>query len=514
MQESLLKQKAYLALLKRRKWTYLLPAVIISIITAVVAYILPPLYRSQATIFIEDQEIPPDIVSTTVTSYVEKRLQTIHQRIMSFTPLLKIIKDHDLYPEMKDKYSTEEIVERMRNDTILEPISAEVVDRRTARQTSAIIAFTLSYQGIDPHTVQRVTNVIASLFLEENLKQRVQLVEETTAFLQTELSRLRKELSDLDTKFTDFKRMHTNELPEMIQVNQQSINNIERSIQSVMQQQRSLKEREVHLQSQLGNISPYLEKEERKRLETLKLQLIELTKLYSDEYPDVKKIRREIKELEANLARGHKPGAALPDNPAYIAITSQLAGVRAELKSITLQLSGLEADAAEYRRRIAASSGIEDQYNGLILARQSTQTKYNELMENLMDAQVAQGLEKEQKGERFSLVEAPRLPEKPYKPNRAAIIMIGVVIGIGVGFTIASILLLTDKRIYSADVLQFETSFPILAGVPVLKTKKRFLAARLMRDVLAFQKNRNHTDLARDVRPDRVRRLSKQQFHQ
>ena len=123
----------YLGILKRRKWSLIVPMIVVFLAAAAVALLLPPIYKSTATILIEEQEIPAEFVMTTVTSYAEQRLQSINQRIMSFTRLLEIINRFDLYQEERDKWTTEEIVAQMREDTQMEPISAEVIDRRSGR---------------------------------------------------------------------------------------------------------------------------------------------------------------------------------------------------------------------------------------------------------------------------------------------------------------------------------------------------------------------------------------------
>ena len=64
-----------------------------------------------------------------------------------------------------------------------------------------------------------------------------------------------------------------------------------------------------------------------------------------------------------------------------------------------------------YRKRIAATPKVEKAYKSLVIERDSAQAKYGDLLEKLMEARVAQGLEKEQKGEHFSLIEPARLPE-------------------------------------------------------------------------------------------------------
>jgi polysaccharide biosynthesis transport protein len=73
----------YLAILKRRKWQLILPIVLLAPIAVIVALTLPPIYRSTATILIEQQEIPPDLIRTTVTSFADQRIQVIKQRVMT-----------------------------------------------------------------------------------------------------------------------------------------------------------------------------------------------------------------------------------------------------------------------------------------------------------------------------------------------------------------------------------------------------------------------------------------------
>jgi succinoglycan biosynthesis transport protein ExoP len=492
MEAAQVSPKDYFDILKRRKWSLILPAAILMLIAVAFALGLPPIYKSTATILIEEQDIPSDFVTTTVTSYAEQRLQTINQRIMSFSRLLEIIQRFDLYPEYKDKWTTEEIVEKMQEDTALEPISAEVIDRRTGRPTSATIAFALSYEGKNPNTVLQVTNVLASLYLSENLQEREKQTKETAAFLESELDKIKTELTDLEARIAVFKKQHINELPEVMQLNLQSLDRLERDIAMANQQLRKLKENEQYYLTQLASIEPYINDEEestsRRRLEELKVELVHLTKRFSDEYPDVKKTRAEIAELEKTLAaieRNRKSKGQPPDNPAYINLAAQLASTRSEIASTNRSIETLQQSSDEFRRRISATPNVEEAYNAMLAERSNTQAKYNDLMQKLMEARVAQGLEKEQKGERFTLIDPARLPEKPYKPNRLAIILIGFVLGSGAGIGLAALREFSDDAVRKVEQLERATKFPVLAGIPQILTNKDIIRRRWKRIALA-----------------------------
>ena len=475
----------YVGILKRRKWSLILPMVIVFLVAAAVALLLPPVYKSTATILIEQQEIPPEFVMASVTSYAEQRLQSINQRIMSSTRLLEIINRFGLYQDLRGKWTTEEIVDKMREDTQMEPISAEVIDRRSGRPSEATIAFTLSYEGEDtPQKVQQVANVLTSLFLDENLQVRTRQTRETAQFLEDELKKVGASLDDLEARVADFKEKNINTLPELLQVNLQTLNNLERNIELLTEQLRSQKEREGQFQGELANVSPELEaaQKDRQRLEELKVELVHLKSRFTSEYPDVRKTEAEIAKLERQMADGNRSsGRTKPDNPAYITLASQLSSTRAEIRSIQEQIRGLSEKAETYRRYIETTPKVEETYNALLSERNNTKAKHDDLMQKLMEARVSQGLETEQKGERFTLIDPARLPEKPYKPNRLAIFLIGVVLGIGAGIGTAALREFSDTSVQSIEHLSKATSFPVLATIPIIVTAGDMARQRVKR---------------------------------
>ena len=87
---------------------------------------LPSIYESTSTILIEEQQIPEDFVRSTVTGFADERIQSLTQQILSRSKLWEIIQQFHLYPELQEKYTREEILEKMRDDIKLDTISAEV----------------------------------------------------------------------------------------------------------------------------------------------------------------------------------------------------------------------------------------------------------------------------------------------------------------------------------------------------------------------------------------------------
>jgi len=516
-----------LVILKRRKNIFLGTFFSVFTIFVFIAFLIPPVYRSTATILIEEQDIPPDLVKTTVTGYVEERLQIITQEIMSRPRLLEVINRFDLYPDLRKKLTVDELVGKMRSSIKLETISAQVPDPRAR---SATIAFTLSFEGKDPNKVQQVTSYLASLYLEENLKTREMKAKETTEFLQSQLKMLRDKIEDIDKKLAKFKEKHLTELPELMQLNLQRLRELRDEISRIDDQIAMLKERKIYLEGQLATVDPYLPlisetgqriltpekrlellktqyisliavlspkhpdvlklkkeieglekevkirnelKDDLKRLTNLKAKLASLQEHYSDKHPDVKKLKEEIRLLEEKIQKSSSQlkdsVVEEPDNPSYINLSTQIASTELEIKKLEQRKAELEKELAEYQRRLEKMPEVEKQYQDLLRDKANAEAKYRELMDKLLEAKVAEGMEESQKGERFTIVDPPQFPEKPYKPNRLAIILLGFVFALGVSVAAVSVAEYTDQSIKSVKDISSVTDVPVLGVLPIIE---------------------------------------------
>lgn len=460
--------KDFISIVKRRRSALIIPTLAVFILSVIVILFWEPVYRSTSTILIEEQEIPREYVMATVTSYAEQRLQSINQRIMSSSRLLEIINRFNLYADKRNRFTTEEIVENMRKKDIkFSTITADIVDPRSGLVKPATIAFSLSYEGRNPLIVQQVSNVLASLYLEENIRVVDFQTRSTTKFLEDEMKNVQTKLVELEKKIAVYKEKNPRSLPELLQYNLQTLDWTDRNYEQFNDQLRTLKEKESYLQSQLASMLPQAE-----LLKELRAKLISLKSKYSDEYPDVKKTKVEITELEkkSNSEDGQTDVSKRQDNPAYVALDAQLASTRSEISSVKRQLEDAKKKRTDYSRRLEASPRVEEGYKNLLVERNNTQLKYDDLMKKFMEAKVARGLEKGQMGERFTLIDPARLPEKPVKPNRPMILLIGLFLGIGAGVGTASLQETSDKSVRSPENLAKNFPFPVLAEIPEIIT--------------------------------------------
>ena len=523
----------YLAVLRRRKWQVIVPAVIIFAVVALVAVALPPTYRSTGIILIEQQDIPVDLVRSTVTTYADQRVQVISQRVMTTANLGKIIESYNLYPDLRQQMGLALVVDRMRDDISLDMISADVVDPRSGRATTASIAFSLSYDNESPQLAQKVANEIVSLFLNENLKERRKAAKETTRFLEEEAKKLAEQISTLESQLASFKEKHPENLPELVTLNLQLMERAETLLRDNDQSMRAAVERKIYLESELAKLNPYsqlysatgervlsaadrlkaleaeyvgvasryskahpdrikMEREIaalRKQVQTstaadlersltdLRAQLAALKSKYSDAHPDVKKLRRSIDTAEAQLAeerdrtKANGPYVEDADNPAYVELQARLESADAELASLKKRHEELQDKLTEYENRITQSPQIEREYRALSRDYDNATLKYREIKAKQMEAELAEALETESKGERFSLIEPPLEPEEPVSPNRLAIVFLGFVLSVGGGIGNLAIRETLDSSVRGEQGVLAIVGVAPLATIPYIETE-------------------------------------------
>lgn len=525
----------YWDVVKRRKSQIFIPVLVVFSLVAIIAFILPPVYKSSCTILIEAQEIPADFVQSTVTGYVEERLKIITQLVLTRTRLQEIINRFGLYENLKGRFTTEEIIEKMREDIQLETIQAEVLDPQSGRPGSATIAFILSYEGKDPAKVAQVTNVIASLYLEENLKTREEKARGTFDFLETQLAELRSELLHTEAQIAEFKNKHFSELPELMQLNLQTMERFEREVDAKTELIKTLTNRKIYLEAQLSTIEPMMysvgldgkrimtPKEElralqsqhvslsatlsenhpdiiftKKRLDAMEAEvatrdhlrvryqelrdkeseLVLTSKRVSHRHPDVIRLKKEVERLKADVAALSEKQTVLkdeeenPENPAYINLQTQIVSTQMEIDNAHKELKLLTLKYDEYQKRVERSPRVEQQYRVFQRDYANAQAKYQETTNRLLAAREARELEENRMGEKFTVVEPPIIAETPYKPNRPAILLIGFVLAVGAGVGFGSMAEYMDQSVRQPRELAKIAGHSVLAAIPYWETSQ------------------------------------------
>ena len=479
----------YLDLALRRKWLILIPLFLCSAGATYLSVTLPPIYESETTILVEPPQVPEEYVQSTVTGSVQDRLNTISQQILSRTRLESVIREMNLYPRQRQDASMEYVVQKMRRN-----INIQVEGRASGREGSAV-AFQLSYSGEDPSTVQKVTQKLAMLYIEENLREREKLARETKEFLESQLARIQEDLLAREKALRDFREAHMGELPEQLEANLRTLDQLQQQRGALHLSLQNAQDRLLLMEQQLAGLPRYLEggiSDEQNlyaQLEEKRRAVAELQAKYTDRYPDVLRLKAEIKTLERRLQgsggsfRG--PGSTVT-NPSYTALDRQIQETRLTIRRMNGDLAKISRKMKTVETRVESAPSREQELMVLTRDYQTIKASYDSMMERKLNSEIAENLERRQKSEQFRILDQANYPHKPVRPNRLRILLVGLALGVGIGGGLAYGTEYIDRSIRTVEVVKESFSIPVVGVIPQLWTDKEMERKKKRRLTLAL----------------------------
>lgn len=491
----------YIRLVIHRKWLVIGVFLIVSLGTVMVSRSLPDVYKSDTVILVDPQKVPEAYVKSTVTGDVRNRLGTLSQQILSATRLQKIIETLNLYAEDRKKLAREDVITRMRSD-----ISVHVVSDFGTSQD--LQAFRISYSGKEPRLVAQVTNQLASLFIEENLKAREQQATGTTEFLENQLQESRKTLEAQEAKLKDFKLKHIGEMPEQQSADLQILGQLQSQLQLVGDALGRAEQQKSYIQSMLAQSAPVvdLDESEPKNIEKSqatakppvnadKARLAALLARYTEKHPDVQKLKKKIEDeeaqegLAASADRAKKAAApagtetaaaepvakrtpTAPINHFNPILQSQLKSLEAEITKHKEERQRLSKSVSEYRAKLDAIPVREQEITQLVRDYEISKAHYSQLLEKQLSAETATQLEIRQKGEKFEILDPAQVPERPSSPHRTLINAAGSVGGLLAGLLLAIVKEFLGMSIMAPQDITAASGLAVLGLIPIIRTDR------------------------------------------
>lgn len=512
----------YLEIALRRKWFLIIPLVVCILGSFGVYKFLPKVYRATTLILVQPQSVPENYVRPTITESVVSRLNTISQEIMSRTRLEKVIEEFDLYPDLRKKAPKEVVIETMRR-----AIEVKVQEPRRSGRDTSTNSFTISFEGENPQIVMQVTNKLASLFIEENLKVRETQAERTSEFIARELASLEEQLKKKEQEIRNFKERSMGQLPQQLDANLRILERLQQQLQTTSENMRAAEDRAVILQNQIEQLKKRepvppqtavrrvsiagqeMTVEDRgpqdpviTQYNNLKRDLEIAQSRYKETHPDVIDLKKKIANLEPKVKeliekyeseREEKlrkqregivveqeipPPAPDPNTERLLAqYTEQYNSAVLEAKRSREEIKNLKEQIAFYQKRIEDTPKKEQELALLTRDYDLLKANYQSLLDKKIQAQMAENLERKQQGEQFKVLDPARLPEKPVKPDRNRILLIGAFIGLVSGVGLTWFRESMDRSFHTVSEVENYLGISVIAAIPNLREDQKRKAA-------------------------------------
>ena len=472
------------ALALRRHWWVSTTTCAVALAAAMGSFALPNRYKSEATILAQQQQIPERYVVPNSTTDLDQSLRAMTHDVLSRPRLWEILFRFNLYAKERKRLSPEQLVELMRADINIQALETQSQGQRTVN------AFTISYIGAEPTTVQQVTNQLTTLFINEDLASQERRDTTTTNFLQGQLAVAHQDLGRKEQRLRDFKMANLGELPEQREGNLQILSGFQEQLRNTNNALARANQQRAYLESLLAqyknltvvsassnpnNATPI--DTARAQLNRLQAQRTAMLAKYSRQHPDVEKIDGEIAETKALITQlqEHKDtngdSSADPDGVAAVDTTvaqlnSQLKENQLEITNDTAQVEQLRHQISEYQHRLNLTPVREQQLTDILRDYELAKKNYDDLYTKKTQSALATDLQKNKQGEQFRLIEPANLPTKPFAPNRLRIALGGIAIGAVLGVALAFLAESRDTSLHSERQLRERFDFPVAMAIP------------------------------------------------
>ena len=478
-------------ILRKRKWLMIGPFFLFTITAIWVSLALPDRYRSSTLILVVPQRVPENYVRPAVSETIEQRLLSISPQILSESRLERIINELDLYPKQRKEGNREAVIEDMRSDITVDIIKGDL--------------FRVTYEGDSPYKVMQVTQRLASLFVEENLKDREQLAVGTNQFLEQQVEEARRQLEAQEARTREYRERHAGELPSQMPANLQVLQGASLQLQGLEDSLGRDRERRLDLEHSLNELkvidsttkkttvetpaepraasgTPTADSEAGPtaaipagpgQLQAARQQLAALELRYKPSHPDVIRLKRLIADLSGAEVPSGESSTAEARDPAAISRQMRINQLSAQLNTLNVEIGRKVAEqtrlkdiVADYRARVESEPARESELIALTRDYETQRELYRSLLAKKGESGISANLERQQVSQQFKTLDAARLPEKPSAPNRMLINMIAAAMGVGLGLGLTIALELRDQSFRTASEIAGVLSVPVLAMVP------------------------------------------------
>jgi polysaccharide chain length determinant protein (PEP-CTERM system associated) len=457
--------------LRRRAFYLLIPVVVLVPAVAFYAIKHPLKFRGRALVgaepIMQSHLTFGNLPDANAVLSAQEEARAIRGILFSEPVLAGVIREFNLYPAANSDQERK---------------ATEALKRQIDVQIEGPDAFYLSFDGQQPEQVMRVTNRLAELFVQRTVALRDRRADQEDGLLDNEVADFRKRLDQQEENLKTYKQSGAQELPERLADNLKQLATLQEQIQSKADQ---ITEAQAKRSADLAEISGIekqgaLEPEPREKTPTelqvddLRRKLSELRARYTPEHPEIVRLQREIRDLEANApppppVPHHQPSQI---QMRYLTLQSELKTIDPRIAAYQQERNALIGELQNYQRVVNSSPGYETALTERVRDLAVTRSSFESLLAKQQDAKLHHRAEKDTDGVAYELLERASLPTSPVGPHRSRMILLAIVASFGLGFAGIVIAERLDTTFETGEDFEAFSDLPLLATVPGIPNEK------------------------------------------
>jgi polysaccharide chain length determinant protein (PEP-CTERM system associated) len=445
----------------RRRWYILTPLFLTLIFGIYYAFTAPRMYEATTLVMVEPQQVPKEFVRSVVTDDAESMLSVISQQITSRTYLERIVDDFNLVPKNRPDILIEDVIE-----AIKQKINIKVKRDRLGTDT-----FSISYKNTSPKRAMEITNALASNFIEANLVEREYQATDTNTFLEGELETVRKRLIEKEDELKEYRQRFMGELPEQLGSNLSVLQGLQNQLAAKETRLRDLKNRLAEAENQAATSSEGVT--DPNDIGSLKRKLADLLMRYTENHPDVTRLKNRIEELE-KLPVGGKT-----DQITSSPFSREKSELLRDRSALEFQIAQLQSQIRIYQLRVEETPKREQELISLRRDYDNVDNIYKSLLKRKLESEISISMERKQKGDKYRVIDRAQMPKRPIEPDLKRIFMLTMAVGFGLGCGLAFLLEFMDSSYRRPEKVEEDFKIPVIASIPAIYTMKTVFKKRI-----------------------------------
>ena len=477
--------KEYLNLILKKRVLFVVTAILIITGFVIASYVLPKKYEAKATVFIERNVISDLVKGIAITPSMKDRLQVISYTMKSRNLLFKVVQALDMDLNTEDQAELMKMVLDFQKNTSIETRNEE---------RGEMDLFIISYRHKDPKFARDYVNTLIKLYIEGNLSGKRDEAYGANVFLAEQIEFFKIKLDKTDADILNFRKekgifVSTDERRIVSE-----IKNSEEKFEELKSVKMELEAKKNSIAKQLkdGNAYVLTGPEGSDAANALQKKLDYLLINYTEDYPDVIRVRAEIEASKNGSAKETEDIDASQDrstemsklNPVYQDLNTELVKVKSDFAAITARENYLEKlieSKKSYLRDIPAE---KKKLTDMERQKEMDNKIYEELIMRLGQSEVSKQMEVQDKGATFNIIDPAVMPTTPVSPNRVRIILFGILAGLAGAFGLILLIDNMDTSVRTVDTLK-TLGLPVLAAIPFMKNPEGLNRER-KKDILLF----------------------------
>ncbi len=464
----------------RKRLPLALAGVLLGLALLVVGYNWPKRYYANATIFVSGTDVVNPLMEGTAWRSGVRDHVSIASEIMSGRRVLdRVLSEVGLFAE------TMSAPER---DFVREMIRSRI---RVQRMGDYLLK--VAYSDSDARRAYEIVRRVTEYFVEEAQNAMKQESREAYEFIDTQVKHYHGKLLESEDRLRRFRNDNLGALPEATKDVLGRITQLRTDIDARELEIRELSTRKGAIEDQLSgelvvSSAQARDREVLERMRQLQDQLDTLRLSYTENYPDIITLRRQLGDLQSELSvNGGSSSLSVPEadessalvSPLYQELRSKLAETETQIEISGARVSNLRELLAKEIERAKSVSASDTMLQELTRDYEVTERQYQDLLRRRENSRISLSLELEQQGVTLKIREPAQLPSRPVGVRFLHFAMAGagcmVLFPIALAFAFARF----DPRVREPNLLTHDFKLPVLAVVPQLRNDGDRLTGRL-----------------------------------